>query len=228
MFRDDSRPDVILPAYRKPKRFVLEFLLGFRYVMDHYDMDYWDKQGCHVEILIEKQSMAASFRKVAKGIQVVVIPTKGDDGLEDQYKHYKRWKRIQQEEGKDVHILFFSDLDIYGENMEKTFKQKILQMIKLDIENYDEYPLNWNWKEPDEWNNIQEEWDSIPPDKQQMIKLKVFGADADDAASKYTDVNHPKWNEFATEILAQSKAPYYENHNDRKKPKFSFERIGLT
>jgi hypothetical protein len=175
MFRDDSRPDVIIPVYRTPRAFVVEYLLGFRYTMDNYDMNYWDGQGCHVENLIEKQSMAESFRKVAKGVQVVTIPTKGDDGLEDQYKHYQRWKRMQREEGKDVHIIYYSDCDVHGENMEKTLKEKFLQMIELDVENYKEEPLNWDWEGQGDWNNVNTAWDSLSHEEISAVLKSTLG-----------------------------------------------------
>ena len=130
-----------------------------------------------------------------------------------------RWKKIQQEDGKEVHIQYYSDCDLYGENMATSLKQKILQIIKLDVEYYHEEPLNWDWKDPEDWDNAKKAVESIGREKFNQLYRQIVGEDKD---------NKEKKDRFSAEVLKRSKHPWYENYYDKKKPNFTFERIGLT
>lgn len=221
MFRDDNRPDVLLPEYKRPKWFVQDYVIRIRNVLDNYDMPYWEGQKNHVENVIEKQSMEESFKRVAKGLQVVVIPNKGDDSNEHLHKQYVRWKRIQQEEGKNVHIKFYSDLDMYGEHMDKNLKDKILRMIELDVENGEE-PLNWDWSEKEDWNNAEECLKDIGAERVALWRDKILGKNRE-----YKDDPERK-SKLVDKLKSLSKASWHTKHYDPDKPGFSFKRVGLT
>src|SRR5215217_8171978 len=80
-FSDDSRSEVQVPRYVRPKRFVQEHVVGVKYVFDHYDPNIWEGQDHVVEIMIEKRTMEATVKDVVKPDQVTAFPNGGNDGL---------------------------------------------------------------------------------------------------------------------------------------------------
>jgi hypothetical protein len=150
-FTDDSRSETQVPRFVRPKRFVQEHVLGMMYVFNQYEPNRWEGQDHVVEIMIEKRTMENTVKDIVQPKQVTAFPNSGSDGLSHQVDQYLRWKEYQRQ-GKDVHIGYLGDLDAWGEHMDKKdYVKRLLQMIRVDVENGEE-PLNWNWTKED-WDN---------------------------------------------------------------------------
>ena len=150
-FRDDTRPEIAEPNYRKPKTFVQERVLGALYMFDNYDEPLWEGQEHYVELMVEKQALVRTFEVPAKKWQVSVVSNKGNSSITAIAECVERWKRKQHEEGLNVHSEYFGDLDAFGENMDNDIKKKIRRIIEIDIEEGRE-PLNWTGSE--KWSEV--------------------------------------------------------------------------
>lgn len=80
---------------------------------DHYFEDPWADQATHVEVWLEKQSLASVFRPICKDWNVRLEATRGDWSDSKVFEACERLKdRLR--DGDDVRILYFGDFNPSG------------------------------------------------------------------------------------------------------------------
>lgn len=86
----------------------------------------WTNQPHYVEIWTEKDAMVATLRSILKGKQIRIAPIKGYDSVSNEYKNMNRLRgKIQQ--GKEIHIRYFGDLDPTGEHIEEIVNKRFTE-----------------------------------------------------------------------------------------------------
>jgi len=107
---DESRPSEVTPdAGDDPE----EFLENVKSMADAYGEDPWDDQPNHVEVWLEKQSLASVFRPICRDKNVRLEATRGDWSDSKVFETCNRL-RSKIHDGKDVKILYFGDFNPSG------------------------------------------------------------------------------------------------------------------
>lgn len=109
---DSSRQPVNTPpeGYDSPQQFLNERIQG---VWNDYWENYWKYLDTHVEVWLEKQSLATLFEPICSKKVVRLEATRGDWS---DSKVHEATQRIRERlnAGKDVHILYFGDFNPSG------------------------------------------------------------------------------------------------------------------
>lgn len=107
----------------------------------------WYKQPHYVEVWIEKDAMTGTFSSILKDRQIRIVPNRGWTGFEFLNNNIERLMKKQNEEGKDVHVLYFGDYDPSGDRMYRWLKQKLsdvgigIKRVAITKEQIDEFDL---------------------------------------------------------------------------------------
>lgn len=86
----------------------------------------WHEQSHYVEVWIEKDALSGTFKSILENRQVKIVPIRGFSSVSFNYKNIKRLK-AHQDEGKEIHIRYFGDLDPSGESIDETIINKLSQ-----------------------------------------------------------------------------------------------------
>jgi hypothetical protein len=86
-----------------------------------------------VEIWLEKDAAVETFRSIVKDRHVRVVPNRGHSSVAFFDRNVDRLKE-KQAEGKQIHILYFGDLDPSGEVMDKVYKRKFLEYGLFNVD----------------------------------------------------------------------------------------------
>jgi hypothetical protein len=76
----------------------------------------WYRQKHYVEIWMEKQALADTFVSFLQNRQVNIVVNRGYAGWSFLYDNCKRLRKIKDQYGKFIHILYFGDFDPSGED----------------------------------------------------------------------------------------------------------------
>jgi hypothetical protein len=140
---DDRHPIVdINDTYYTPEAWI-DFYIGKlrniakTYVDDVESFPRWEGQKDYVEIWTEKQAMVKHFIYIVKkeNLQVRTVPYGGFPGtteLNDRVIKLKEKMRA----GKNIHILWFGDLDPSGESIDRTTFNKLTQVFRWRLQEF--------------------------------------------------------------------------------------------
>ena len=93
----------------------------------------WQSQPHYVEVWIEKDALTGTFRAVLGDRQVRIVPNRRFSSVSFNYENIRRLKSFQNE-GKEIHIIYFGDLDPYGESIEDITNNKLCQYGVFDVD----------------------------------------------------------------------------------------------
>jgi len=109
---DESRRAemTVWEGHESPEQFVDTHVRG---VWNAYRENFWNDQGTHLEIWLEKQSLASIFRPIAEEFNVRLEATRGDWS---DSKVYEATQRLRERivAGDDVVVLYFGDFNPSG------------------------------------------------------------------------------------------------------------------
>lgn len=93
----------------------------------------WLNQPHYVEIWTEKKAMVGTFKSILGDKQVAIVPFGGYHSVSYLYNNCERLARLQNKE-KEIHILYFGDVDPTGENIQQVIEDKLVQYGVYDID----------------------------------------------------------------------------------------------
>lgn len=112
---DASRPPEVTPreGYNNTptEEYVSRQMSG---IADKYFEDWWAEQGAHVEVWVEKQSLASVFAPICQRLNVRLEATRGDWSDSKVYETAQRLSTGPLDRGQDVTILYFGDYNPSG------------------------------------------------------------------------------------------------------------------
>jgi hypothetical protein len=136
-FADQSRMVIqdFNDIYQSPEQYVER---GIKYLKNaafqyHDAIPRWHKQPEYVEVWIEKDALSGTFKSILKNRQVKIVPTRGFSSIGFSYNNIQRLKQFQVE-GKNIHILYFGDLDPSGEVIEEVIDKKLIEYGIFDVD----------------------------------------------------------------------------------------------
>jgi hypothetical protein len=86
----------------------------------------WHEQPEYVEVWVEKDALADTLKSILRNRQVRIVPNRGFSSVPFSYDNIERLRDFQSE-GKNVHILYFGDLDPSGEFIDKVIDKKLVK-----------------------------------------------------------------------------------------------------
>jgi hypothetical protein len=92
----------------------------------------WYGQPEYVEVWIEKDASSRTFSSILGNRQVLIVPIRGFSSVSFNNSNFERLLYFQQQ-GKNVHILYFGDLDPSGESISSTVVEKF-NHYGIDVE----------------------------------------------------------------------------------------------
>lgn len=101
-------------------------------VADEYFEDWWQEQESHLEVWVEKQSLASVFAPICHRLNVRLEATRGDWSDSKVYETAQRLLTGPLDRGQDVTILYFGDYNPSGYHAPVGI-QKTLQYYGLDL-----------------------------------------------------------------------------------------------
>jgi hypothetical protein len=91
----------------------------------------WHNQPHYVEVWIEKDAMAGVFQTILQGLEVRIVPMKGNASLTFLNECAERIKHFHNL-GKRVHILYYGDFDPSGDYMDTDLERR-LPILGIDF-----------------------------------------------------------------------------------------------
>ena len=126
-FADQSRQIIqdFNDLYESPEDYVELGILHLANASNKYHetIPRWYGQPEYVEVWIEKDAASATFTSILGNRQVLIVPTRGFSSVSFNISNFQRLLYFQQQ-GKNVHILYFGDLDPSGESISSTVQEK--------------------------------------------------------------------------------------------------------
>ena len=86
----------------------------------------WHRQPHYVEVWIEKDALSGTFKSILGNRQVKIVPNRGFSSVSFNYENIERLKAYQ-DEGREIHIRYFGDLDPSGESIDEIITTKLAQ-----------------------------------------------------------------------------------------------------
>ena len=126
-FSDESRSDIDSIEIETPQLFAANWVKRFDILHEYYDPPIWYSQPKYIEVWIEKQAMYTTFESILSGKQVVIQSSRGFNSLTSLYKAYRRLKAVQDNEEREIVILYFGDLDPSGDFMDEDIRNRLSQ-----------------------------------------------------------------------------------------------------
>ena len=134
---DDSEPeDPTEPEDpQDPDEYIDNAIEELKYAPSNYDGEgtpgeegikpgKWYAQPNYVEAWLEEAGLGKKFRKVLDGRNIRVILNHGFSSLTFAYLNCERLKEFADEHpDKKIHILYFGDLDLYGDDMDRQIQE---------------------------------------------------------------------------------------------------------
>jgi hypothetical protein len=95
----------------------------------------WHGQPHYVEVWIEKDALSGTFKSILGNRQVKIVPNRGFSSISFSHENIERLKAYQ-DEGKEIHIRYFGDLDPSGESIDEIITNKLRQygMFGVDFQ----------------------------------------------------------------------------------------------
>lgn len=129
-FADQSRRvlqdfnDIYLP----PERYIDKAIEYLQDAPNDYlnTIPRWHEQPEYVEVWVEKDALAGTLKSILGDRQVRIVPNRGFSSIGFSHDNVKRIKNFQYK-SKNVHILYFGDLDPSGEIIDKVIDKKLRQ-----------------------------------------------------------------------------------------------------
>jgi len=170
----------------------------------------WHNQPNYVEVWIEKDAMAGVFQTILQGLDVTIVPMKGNASLTflnecvERLAHFKNL-------GKNVHILYYGDFDPSGEYMDTDVENRLkalglempyeadFERIAVTQEQIDEHNLP---SDPDKATKEKMDRDSKSP---QFIEKygKLYAVELDALPALIPDV-------FKQELVTDKIEQYFD------------------
>jgi len=130
--RDDRHPIIdINEEYYSPEDWIEHYVVKLWKIHEDYvekkqNFPRWYEQKKYVELWTEKEAMIKRVHNIVnnENLQVRVVAFGGWAGLTILNKHVRRLK-AKMAEGKDIHILYFGDLDPSGDGMDRDFAKRM-------------------------------------------------------------------------------------------------------
>jgi hypothetical protein len=126
-FADQSRQIIqdFNDGYESPEDYVELGILHLANASNKYHetIPRWYGQPEYVEVWIEKDASSGTFMSILGNRQVRIVPTRGFSSVSFNNLNFQRLLYFQ-EQGKNVHILYFGDLDPSGESISSTVQEK--------------------------------------------------------------------------------------------------------
>jgi hypothetical protein len=118
-FSDEGRLVLsdFVEEYQTSEQYVQSYINLLKNASQNYTVPRWYKQQHYVEVWIEKQALAGTFSSFSTGRDVKIVVNRGYSGWSFLYENCMRLLKVE-ESGKEIHILYFGDLDPSGDNME--------------------------------------------------------------------------------------------------------------
>ena len=132
----------ILTIYETPQEYIDRHTEYLEDTPSEYKIPRWYKQPHYVEVWTEKDAQVGLLRSLLRGgtpnsdgKQVRIVPTKGYSGPAYNSVNVDRLKAWQAV-GKEIHILYFGDMDPSGENIEKVLSNKLAEygLVNIDFQ----------------------------------------------------------------------------------------------
>jgi hypothetical protein len=136
-FADNSRHVVgdFNEVYYEPNKIIDLDLNYIKNIPEEYSnyVPRWYKQSEYVEVWTEKDAMVGNFQSILQEKDVKIVPNRGFTSWTFLYECMKTLKKWQ-DEGKNIHVLYYGDFDPSGENMFDELKSRISKIgLKPDI-----------------------------------------------------------------------------------------------
>jgi hypothetical protein len=142
---DDSPPRQPIPPEdpQDPEEYIEDAIEELKYAPFNYDGEgrcgiqgippgKWYGQPKYVEAWLEEAGLSVKFKKILQGRCVNIVLNHGFSSLTFAYKNCRRLQKIaDRHPDKKIHILYFGDLDIYGEDMDRQI-QEWLELFGID------------------------------------------------------------------------------------------------
>ena len=189
MIVDRSRRQIIEPYWRNPKHILDDSVSWFQ-------IDPWDNQPVHMELLIEKDALSGILIPVTRQLNIYFTATIGYPSISILHRMSKRLLHYL-DEGKDIYILHMADHDPSGIDMTRDLADR--------LEMFTGYPIV---VERLALTSIQIKQHNPP---ENPVKLK------DTRANTYIDEHgHSSWELDALEpsVLAELVNNFVDGHRD--------------
>jgi hypothetical protein len=136
-FADQSRRIIqdFSDVYQLPEQYIelgIEHLRNAAHAY-HNTIPRWHNQPEYVEVWIEKEALSGTFKSILKNRQVKIVPNRGFSSIGFSYDNIQRLKRFQ-DKGKNIHILYFGDLDPSGEVIDEVISKKLIQYGIFEVD----------------------------------------------------------------------------------------------
>lgn len=132
-FSDDSRKMIHdFPSqvnYWEPEEYIDARVTELKNFGPNYRKSYlprWLNQPHYIELWTEKKAMIGTFQSIIGDRQVPIVPFGGYHSVSFLHESAERLKEIQ-DLGKEIHIIYFGDLDPSGENIQEVIEDKLGQ-----------------------------------------------------------------------------------------------------
>lgn len=117
MIVDTNRQTVVNPHWSSPASIVRSAARSFK-------IDKWEDQGCHIEIIVEKDALSRIFKPVCSKLDVRFTAAKGYPSASILYQMSKRLID-KARQGKEIWILHFGDHDPSGIDMTRDLADRL-------------------------------------------------------------------------------------------------------
>ncbi len=148
-----------------------------------YGIDLWAKQDQHIEVWFEKEALSGIFARACQDLDISYLACCGYPSLSVVHDAALRIRRAIAA-GKETHILYFTDHDPAGLNMEFSLRENMetfrcpvkIERIALTMEQIRSMDLPPNQIDPDKGKNLLPKYekstgtrlmwelDAVPPD----------------------------------------------------------------
>jgi hypothetical protein len=129
-------------VYESPEEYVDRHVKYLEDAPSKYKIPRWHNQPHYVEVWTEKDAQVGLLRSLLRGgtpntidRQVRILATRGYSGPAFNSLNVDRLKRWQMM-GKEVHIVYFGDMDPSGENIEEIISNKLMEygLVNIDFQ----------------------------------------------------------------------------------------------
>jgi hypothetical protein len=129
-FADQSRRIIqdFNDVYQSPEQYIDKAIGHLQHAPANYHntIPRWHEQKEYVEVWVEKDALAGTLKSILEGRHVRIVPNRGFSSIAFSHSNVERVKQFRYE-GKNVHIIYFGDLDPSGEVIDQVINEKIRQ-----------------------------------------------------------------------------------------------------
>ena len=127
-FPDDSE-------YDEPEEYIDSLIHALKHITPYCRnrVSRWRNQPHHVEVWTEKKAMIRTFESILGYREVLIVPFGGYTSITYHNDNCYRLKEFQ-DAGKEIHILYYGDMDPSGENIQQDIENKLGQYGVYDVD----------------------------------------------------------------------------------------------